>query len=58
MHMKNVMKNVLKFLKESPESLTSEKKLFEALQRQFGVKDEALWRLLKREWMGAKITDK
>jgi hypothetical protein len=52
-------KNTFKFIKETPPNmLDTEDKLFELLQRQFGVKDEPLWRLLKREWMGARCTEK
>ncbi|KAL3114256.1 hypothetical protein niasHT_014100 [Heterodera trifolii] len=51
------MKHMLKFLKEISVDITSEQQFFEALQRQFGVRDEPLWRLLRREWMGGKFVE-
>lgn len=52
------MKNTFKFLKTSREALTSEQALFETLQRHFSVRDEPLWLLLRREWMGANFVEK
>ena len=52
------IKNTFKFLKEVRDTITSEDKLFELFQRHFGVRDEPLWRLLKREWMGARFREK
>ena len=52
------MKNTLKFLKEAKSSLISENRLFEYLQRHFAIRDEPLWRLLRREWMDNRCTDK
>lgn len=52
------MKNTFKFLKNSRDLLSSENKLFEAMQKHFGMRDEPLWLLLRREWMSAKFVEK
>uniref|UniRef100_A0A914I8M4 GON-4-like protein n=1 Tax=Globodera rostochiensis TaxID=31243 RepID=A0A914I8M4_GLORO len=51
------MKHMLKFLREASVDITSEQLFFETLQRQFAVREEPLWRLLRREWMSAKFVE-
>uniref|UniRef100_A0A183CN72 MIF4G domain-containing protein n=1 Tax=Globodera pallida TaxID=36090 RepID=A0A183CN72_GLOPA len=51
------MKHMLKFLKEASVDINSEQLFFETLQRQFAVREEPLWRLLRREWMSAKFVE-